>query len=144
MKRMATAFLCLLTLVPVFALTACSGCQSMLYKPAIESALHQDALTGREPTDDHVASMRKVDLSNCPDDFRVAYVQYMQAWEQAAKVQKAKAELDSEADAAAAAGFLATLFSSDATPWSDHMRAEEGDADERACERPDQRGLEQH
>jgi len=124
MKRIAALLLCLLAFLPVAAITGCESIQNMLYKSATEKALHEDSLTGKLTTEDHVAAMRKVDLSGCPVDFNVAYVKYIEAWEQAAKVQKAKAELDNDADAAAAAGALATLFGSDETPWSDHLQAE--------------------
>jgi hypothetical protein len=124
MKRIAALLLCLLAVLPVAAISGCESIQNMLYKTAIEKALHEDSLTGKLPTDDHVAAMRKVDLSGCPSDFNVAYVKYIEAWEQAAKIQKAKTELDNDSDAAAAAGALATLFGSDETPWSDHVQAE--------------------
>ena len=124
MRRVAALSLCVLFLLPLLAIAGCEGCQNILYKAAIEKALHEDSLTGKDPSDDHVAAMRKVDLSGCPQDFNVAYVKYIEAWQLAAKVQKAKAELDNEADAAAAGGILATLFGSDETPWSDHLQAE--------------------
>jgi hypothetical protein len=123
MRRTAALFLGLLFLAPLLVATGCDGCQSIFYKSAIEKALHEDALTGHEPTFDHTAAMRKVDLSDCPEDFRVAYTNHIHAWDEAAKVNQAKAELTSDEDAAAAAGALATLFGSDETPWSDHERA---------------------
>ena len=124
MRRTVALFLGLAVTVPLLAATGCEGCQDFFYKAAIEKALHEDVLTGREPTYDHTAAMRKVDLSDCPPDFRVAYMQHIHAWDEAAKVHQAKAELDSDEDAAAAAGALATLFGSDETPWSDHVQAE--------------------
>jgi len=123
-RRVAALSLCLLLSLPVLVLSGCEGCQNLLYRSAIQKALHEDSLTGKDATDDHVAAMRKVDLSGCPPDFNVAYAKYIEAWEFSAKVQTAKAKLDNESDAAAAAGLLATLFGSDETPWSDHLAAE--------------------
>lgn len=119
------------TALPVFIAglailsSGCGSIQDAMYKDAIEKALHEDALTGKQPTAEHVAAMRNVDMSNCPPDFREAYMKHIHAWEQEAAVYEAKMKLDNDEDGAAVAGVLATLFDSDATPWSDHVQAEQ-------------------
>ena len=121
MRRMALALL--MTLSTMAAL-GCNSLQDAIYKDAIEKALRENALTGSAATDEHVRAMRSVDLTNCPPDFREAYTRYIRAWEETAAVHNAKAKLDGEEDAAAVAGVLTTMFGSNDTPWSDHVRAE--------------------
>jgi hypothetical protein len=125
MRRLAILLIGTLATVSVLATVGCQSIQNAMYKSAIEKALQQDSLTGTDPTMEHAANMRKIDLSDCPPEFRVAYMKHIEAWEEAAKVRQAKTELDNQADAAAAAGVLATLFDSNATPWNDHLRAEQ-------------------
>ena len=117
-----------LPLTAILAFTALSGCdaiQNTRYRTAIEKALHQDALTGKDATPGHIAAMRQVDISDCPQEFRVAYMNHIHAWDEASAVAQAKAKLANEEDAAAFAGALASLFNSDATPWSDHLHTEQ-------------------
>ena len=106
----------------IFA-TGCDSIQNAIYKSAIEKAIHEDSLTGHESSYDHTNAMRKVDLSNCPPEFREAYSKHIHAWEESAAVKQARAKLDTEADAAAVGGMLASIFGSDETPWSDHLQA---------------------
>ena len=89
------------------------------YKAAIEQVLHEDALTGKEPTAGHITAMQSIDLSSCPPELRVAYVKHIHAWQEEVVVARARAELDSKEDVAEAAGILTTMFGSDATPYSD-------------------------
>ena len=103
----------------------CDSIQSQMYKSAIENAIREDALTGSASTFDHVNSMKLVDLSDCPPDFREAYSEHIQAWEEVAEVHAAKEKLDGDEDAAAIGGILTSIAGSDATPWADHVRAEE-------------------
>ena len=102
----------------------CDSIQNQMYKSAIENAIREDALTGSANTFDHVNSMKLVDLSDCPPDFREAYSEHIQAWEEAAEAHAAKEKLDSEEDAAALGGILTSISGSDATPWADHVQAE--------------------
>jgi len=51
-------------------------------------------------------------------------MKHIHAWDEKAQVHDAQAKLANQEDAAAAAGVLATIFGSDATPWSDHLQAE--------------------
>jgi hypothetical protein len=124
MRRTARVLVSALITACVIGAVGCEGMQNARYKTAIEQALHEDALTGTDPTPSHTSNMRTIDLSDCPPEFRVAYMEHIEAWEELVKVSQAKNELDSEADAAAAAGFLSTLFSMNTTPWRDHVRAE--------------------
>jgi hypothetical protein len=123
MRGIVCVALALIACVPVALLAGCDSIQNAIYKSAIEKAIHEDALTGHEPTIDHVNAMRQVDLSDCPPEFREAYSHHIHAWEEAAQVQLAKAKLDNDEDSAAVAGILASVFDADATPWSDHVQA---------------------
>lgn len=123
--RLRPLYLPLLAMLAFTALSGCDAIQNTRYRSAIEKALHEDALTGKDPTPGHVAAMRQVDISDCPQEFRTAYMNHIHAWDEAAAVAQAKAKLDHDEDAAAFAGALASLFNSDATPWSDHLRAEQ-------------------
>ncbi len=114
----------LIVLMPILSTVACTDLENAVYKSGIEKAIHEDALTGNEPTYGHTAAMRKVDLSDCPQDFRVAYANHIHAWDERAAAHAAKVKLDNDEDASAVAGLLSTLFDIDATPWSDHVRAE--------------------
>lgn len=123
MRLRLTLTLFLLAGISGSLLSGCDSIQNAIYKSAIEKAIHEDSLTGTDPSDSHVNAMSKVDLSDCPPEFREAYSKHIHAWEERAAVQKAKAKLDNDEDAAAVGGLLASLFDSQATPWSDHMRA---------------------
>jgi hypothetical protein len=104
--------------------TGCDSIQNAIYKSAIQKAIHEDALTGNAVSADHVNAMRQVDLTDCPPEFREAYSHHIHAWQEAVQVQLAKTELDKDEDAAAVEGILATVFDLDATPWGDHVQAE--------------------
>jgi hypothetical protein len=125
MRRITTLLTAVCLTLPLVAIMGCGILQHAIYKSAIEKALRDDALTGSEPTVGHTAAMRTIDTSNCPQEFRDAYIRHIHAWDQMAKIHKAELELNSQDDAAAAAGLIATIFNSDETPFSDHIRAEE-------------------
>lgn len=111
--------------LPILAAAGCGVVREAMYKSAIEKAIHEDALTGKEPTSGHTDAMRKVDLSDCPRDFRIAYMNHIHAWDEAVAVYGAKMKLDRDEDAAAVGGIVASIFGSDASPWSDHVRAQQ-------------------
>lgn len=123
MKRFLWVVLSIAAFFSMAAVTGCDSIQNAMYKSAIEKAIHEDSLTGHEPTMDHVSAMRKVDISDCPPEFREAYSHHIHAWEEAAEVAQAKAKLDNDEDAAAFAGLVAYLADSSETPWSDHVEA---------------------
>ncbi len=123
--RNTTLLMSVCVSLSLLASTGCENLHRAKYKAAIEKALHENALTGAEPTDLHASAMRKVDLSDCPDDFRAAYVKHIHALEAKSKVRQAHAELDheSDADAEIVAGTLAALFGTYDTPWRDQVAA---------------------
>jgi hypothetical protein len=123
MRRAVALVLGLLVTVSLLAATGCQVDKNAAYKTAIEKALHEDALTGHEPTLDHAAEMRNVDLTGCPEDFRTAYTNHIHAWDDAAKAHQAVEELNSESDAATAAVALGKIFGTDASAWSDRDQA---------------------
>jgi len=59
-------------------------------KTNIESVLQQDAKSqvGADTVVEVVQRMRNIDISGCPDDFRVAYVDHIHAWEAMRDVEK--------------------------------------------------------
>jgi hypothetical protein len=120
MRRAVALVLGLLVTISLVAATGCEGCRNAGYKSAIERALQQDALTGHEPSLDHTAAMRKVDLTGVPDDYRAAYENHIQAWDQAGKVHQAIVDLNNNVDLATA---TAAVFGPNATPWSSREQA---------------------
>ena len=98
--------------------------QMARYKTAIERSLHEDQLTGSTMSAEHTNAMRSIDLSECPSEFRVAYMNHIHAWDEAVAVQQAKQKLDAQEGDAAVAGLIAQVFDSSATPWSDQVSAE--------------------
>lgn len=67
--------------------------------------------------------MSEISLDGTPNDFRVAYVDHIYAWEKIGKLDDLLKNLQSEKrmNDAAAEGVLATIFGSDASPFSDHL-----------------------
>jgi ABC-type transport system involved in cytochrome bd biosynthesis fused ATPase/permease subunit len=118
--RRAAALVLGLFLAPLLLINGCQAGQKASYKTAIERALHEDALTGHEPSLDHTTAMHQVDLSGCPDDFRTAYENHIAAWDQAGKVHQAIVDLNTNGDLAAAA---VAVFGPNATAWSSREQA---------------------
>jgi hypothetical protein len=98
------------------------GFENAAHAEAIKKVIHEDSLTGTDPTPGHAAAMRRIDLSACPDEFREAYVRHIQAWDTRAQVEAARIALENGTGAAMVGGALATLFDSAATPFADHAR----------------------
>ena len=135
MRRLGTLLIGLVLTMSAFGSLGCESAEDRAreqqaaeqakFKTAIEKALHEDSLTGAEPTTGHANAMRSVDLQECPPDFRVAYMKHIHAWDEKAAVHNAKVQVDAQEEDAAAAGALATLFDSSETPWNDHLQAEQ-------------------
>ncbi len=125
MRRFPTFLIVFLTALLFFSCLGCNIIQRAIYKSAIQKALHEDSLTGQDPTAGHAEAMRRVDLSGCPQDFRDAYLKHVHAWDEKVAVHQAKAELDDQAGADLTMGVLAGLFGSDATPIGDHVQKEQ-------------------
>lgn len=118
--RRAAFFHVLLLAAPLLLVTGCQGSQNASYKAAIERALHEDALTGHEPSLDHTAAMHQVNLTGCPDDFRTAYEYHIAAWDEAGKVHQAIVDLNNNEDLATA---TAAVFGPNAPAWSSREQA---------------------
>jgi hypothetical protein len=125
MRRAANVLTALALSLPIVVSVGCDHVKAEMYKAAIERALHEDALTGKEPTVAHANAMRSVDMQNCPSEFREAYMKHVHAWDEKAAVHDAKLKVDNDAGGAALAGILADMFDSKETPWSDHLQAEQ-------------------
>jgi len=68
-------------------------------KDAITELLKEDSLNlvANQGNDSVVAAgMRQLDLSHCPRDFAVAYVDHLHAWEDAGQIQVALVKLNSD------------------------------------------------
>jgi hypothetical protein len=70
------------------------------------------------------ARMRDIDLSSCPRDFKLAYLDHIHAWEDMARIQQAFIKLREQSDLAIVAGMVATLTEAKASPFSDYLEAE--------------------
>lgn len=73
--------------------------QKLAFKTSIISLLQSDSKIGSISNGDctkQAAAMRVLDLSQCPSDFATAYVAHIHAWEYAAKIQRARAKLNSD------------------------------------------------
>ena len=100
--------------------------QRQMHISSINAVLDEDSkirsISNGDPTIT-AEEMRKIDLSNCPTDFSTAFVAHIHAWEDDAKISKAKEELNKDDGLAVAFGILTTLFKDEITPFSDHMEA---------------------
>jgi hypothetical protein len=93
---------------------------------AIERILRADQEAGRLGDSRRIApTMRALDTTGAPDDFRSAYLVHVQAWEDAARVDTVLADLNSEETARNTIGLsiLATLLDADAHPIRDLTEA---------------------
>ena len=103
--------------------------QKILYAEAITILLKEDSKANSTSNGDYTATatkMRMINYNNCPRDFAVAYVKHIQAWEYAAKIQKALETLRSD-DNVKGTLFLSLLSSiteSEFTPLQDALEAE--------------------
>ncbi|GAB3029651.1 hypothetical protein [Spirosoma pulveris] len=98
--------------------------QKIAYINAINSVLQSDARTSNiSDYGSRTSAMRNIDITQCPQDFGVAYVDHIHAWENRAKIEKARNELKEYGGLAAAAGLVATLSDSEITPFSDYVEA---------------------
>ncbi len=104
--------------------------QQQAYSRAITELLQEDARNSRTSTDyTQIASgMRRLDLSQCPRDFAVAYVDHIHDWEKAAEIQKLRKELlsDDNVNSTIIAEGLRDIFGSehDAHPIESAVDAE--------------------
>jgi len=80
-----------LVLILIIITSSCDLINSE-YKKNISSVLQLDAnisnISGGDETK-QCEEMRKIDLSDCPKDFTVAYVDHIHAWEEAARIDRA-------------------------------------------------------
>jgi len=118
---------CIILILAIIVSLTTVGCKH--YAESITKVLQQDKETeGIKDDGQRIKQMRDIDLSECPEDFRGAYVDNIHAWEDAAPIDVALAQLQSKSvrDDATLAGILATLFNSEKTPYSDWQDAIEG------------------
>lgn len=89
---------------------------------SIQRVLRDDSSIGH--TADAAAqaqAMRAINLDGVPDDFRVAYVTHIQAWEDCAAIDRALRQLSSQeaSDQALGRSLLATILGTSDTPLAD-------------------------
>ena len=99
---------------------------------AIKRVMHDASLTGDQDVQSHVDALRSIDIAETPPEFQQAFNRYVRAWDEAVQVRTAKEKVDADENNAAIGGTLATLFGSDAVPWSDHVAAEQKLSDYKA------------
>lgn len=70
--------------------TSLSSRQMAHYRTAIEAVLQKDATASQGTTTvaDILRNMRKIDTSECPANFRSAYLGHLQAWEAGVELQQ--------------------------------------------------------
>jgi hypothetical protein len=93
------------------------------YRLAIEDVLARDRAIGPVPNDTRVAIMRAIDLSRTPEDFRVAFVDHIHAWEGYARADRAIASLKQDEDLAAAAEVVSWIVGSQESPYLSYADA---------------------
>ncbi|AYQ33973.1 hypothetical protein [Runella sp. SP2] len=68
--------------------------QKIAYINAINSVLQLDAKTSNiSNSTSRASAMRDIDLTQCPQDFAITYLNHLHAWEDMAKIDKAQQEL---------------------------------------------------
>ena len=74
----------------VLSLSFLQGCSRSSSKIAIISVLEQDrkANDGTTSVAEYVANQNKIDLSDCPNDFKKAYIKHLNAWREMASVEQ--------------------------------------------------------
>lgn len=104
--------------------------QALAYKSAITTLLAQDytiSVSLYSSDKNRVAEeMRKLDMSQCPRDFAVAYLDHIYAWEDAGKIQRAERALHSDENIGNVLGqqLMQSIFSSDESALRDAAETE--------------------
>ena len=80
--------ICLVSAILSLFVQGCSSSEED--KEAIESVLEQDRLAGVETSSavEYVIKQSRISLSDCPDDFKKAYIRHMNAWREMAAVEQ--------------------------------------------------------
>lgn len=99
------------------------------YANAITTLLAQDVQVNRQSKGDNtqlVAEMRKLDMSQCPRDFALAYLDHIHAWGEAAEIQQALKALRSDKNVGDVMKLtiIQKLFGSDETALSNALEME--------------------
>lgn len=92
---------------------------------SIRAVLSADAATASiTDVTARAGAMRAIDLTGCPQEFSVAYIKHVGAWERSAQIENALAELNSRESALVTVGasFISKQLGIGATPIVDHLR----------------------
>ena len=84
--------------------------QRQLHIRSINTVLIADAAAARTSDGDYsltAKKMRQIDISECPRDFSVAYIKHIHAWEEGARVQRARKQLKKQGLVAITTGLIA-------------------------------------
>lgn len=97
------------------------------YKACVQSVMNADAEIRATGASVQAATMREIDTTACPADFRQVYELHIQAWEDTARVEAAQARLnnDENVNATIIASMIAGVFGTGDTPIRDHLQAED-------------------
>lgn len=115
---------------PVDSMPSPAVVQQNNYAVSIRTVLETDdnlTATSNGNYDVQAEAMRRIDLSQCPNDFATAYVDHIHAWEYAAKIKRAQKELNSDDNikAVLASQLFSELFGTASTPVADAIDAGE-------------------
>jgi hypothetical protein len=74
-----------------------------------------------------VSEMRSIDLTQCPSDFSVAYLDHIHAWEKAEKIYEARKKLNSDQNVSTTlvAGLISEIVGSGYTPIRNAIEADD-------------------
>src|ERR1700761_5092079 len=102
--------------------------QKKEYATNITDCLAADVKASTESNGDYTLltqAMRRIDLSKCPTDFATAYLDHIHAWEDAAKIQRARKELNSDENVKSTLflSLWSDIFNTKDTPITDALEA---------------------
>lgn len=103
--------------------------QRTQFKVAIERVLQSDDRTGSvQDLERRVQAMQRIDTSDCPSEFRSAYLDHIDAWIDLARAKQARSELasDGSIETTLLRSLFASLNNSSETPVEDLLRSDAG------------------
>jgi hypothetical protein len=103
--------------------------QRTQYKAAIEHVLRLDDRTGPlQDINQRIHLMQNIDTSDCPSEFRFAYLDHTDAWQDLARVKQARTELasDGSIETTLLRSLFASVNNSSETPVEDLLRSDAG------------------
>ncbi|SEB97749.1 hypothetical protein [Terriglobus roseus] len=103
--------------------------QRLQYKAAVERVLQLDDRTSAiRDLPQRVSAMKNIDTSECPPEFRSAYLDHTDAWLELARARQARSELasDGSIESTLIRSLFASANGSSETPVEDLLRSDAG------------------